>query len=115
MAGERIRVLHLIGQIGVGGCEKQLLELCRRMGRDAFELAVGYYSPDPQDMRAAFEEAGVRLYYVNKFGGISLWGFFRALRGFIRDFQPDIIHTWQYSPNCWGRLAGLSCGHRRFI
>ena len=115
MGAEKIRVLHIIGQLGVGGCEKQLLELCRRMDRDAIEQAVAYYSPDPQCMREAFAETGVRLYYVNKFGGISLWRFFLTLRGFIRDFQPDVIHTWQYSPNCWGRLAGLSCGHRRFI
>jgi len=115
METKKIRVLHIIGQISVGGCEKYLLELCRHMDRSMFEFAVCYYSPDPHNMREAFEEAGVRLYYVNKFGGVSLWGFFQALRGVIRDFQPDIIHTWQYSPNCWGRLAGLSCGYGRFI
>jgi len=113
--GRRVRVLHIIGQIGVGGCERQLLELCRRMDRGTFESGVCYDSPDPQNTPEAFEHAGVRLYYVNKFGGISLWRFFLTLRGFIRDFRPDIIHTWQYSPNCWGRLAGLSCGYTGFI
>ena len=33
----------------------------------------------------------------------------------IREFQPDIIHTWQYSPNFWGRLAGRRLGYRRFV
>jgi glycosyltransferase involved in cell wall biosynthesis len=110
-----IRILHIIGQIGVGGCEKQLLELCRRIDHDRYELAVCYYSPCADNMIDEFNQTGARLYYVNKFGGISLWRFFQTLRGFIRDFKPDIIHTWQYSPNCWGRLAGLSCGYKRFI
>ncbi len=110
-----MRILHIIGQIGVGGCERQLLELCRRMDRKRFQFAVCYYSPNPDNMVSEFEDAGARLYYVNKFGGISLWRFFQTLRGFIRDFRPDVIHTWQNSPNWWGRLAGLSCGYRRFI
>jgi len=109
------RVLHFIGQIGVGGCEKQLLELCRRMDRSRFEFGVCYYSPDPENMVEEFKETGAQLYYVNKFGGISLWRFFLTLRQFIKDFRPDIIHTWQYSPNWWGRTAGLTCGYRRFI
>ncbi|HSW45187.1 MAG TPA: glycosyltransferase, partial [Phycisphaerae bacterium] len=110
-----IRVMHIIGQIGVGGCEMQLLELCRRTNREKYEFSVCYYSPDSDNMVEQFQEAGVRLYYVNKFGGISPWRFFLTLRSFVRDFRPDIIQTWQYSPNCWGRLVALSCGYRRFL
>ncbi|MCX5685570.1 MAG: glycosyltransferase [Planctomycetota bacterium] len=110
-----IRVLHIIGQIGVGGCEMQLLELCRRMDHSKFQLGLCYYAPNPDNMVREFQNTGVKLYFVNKFGGISLWRFFLTLRQFILDFNPDIIHTWQYSPNWWGRLAGLSCGYRHFI
>jgi glycosyltransferase involved in cell wall biosynthesis len=85
------------------------------MDRSRFALGVCYYSPDPQNTPEAFEQAGVRVYYVNKFSGMPLWRFFLTLRAFIRDFGPDIIHTWQYSPNCWGRLAGISCGCSRFV
>lgn len=110
-----IRVLHFIGQLGVGGCEKQLLGLCRRIDRERFEFGVCYYAPDPDGMVQEFEAAGARLFHVNKFGGISKPRFFLQLRCFVRDFRPDIIHTWQYSANVWGRMAGLTCGYRRFI
>ena len=110
-----IRVLHIIGQLGVGGCETQLLGLCRRMDRSRFTLGVCHYAPNPDHMTREFEEAGVKVYYVNKFGGISRWRYFQTLRGFIRDFKPDVIHTWQYSSNWWGRMAGRTCGCKRFV
>jgi glycosyltransferase involved in cell wall biosynthesis len=85
------------------------------MDRTQFHFGVCYYAPDPNNQIREFQDTGAKLYFVNKFGGISLWRFFLTLRQFIRDFSPDIIHTWQYSPHWWGRLAGLSCGYRRFI
>lgn len=114
MAAAPIRVMHVIGQIGVGGCEMQLLNLCRRMDKDRFTTAVAYYAPNSDNMVTEFTDAGAKLYYVDK-TAVSLWKFFRTLRGFIKDFTPDVIHCWQLSPNAWGRLAGLSCGQRHFV
>jgi hypothetical protein len=50
-----IRVLHVIGQIAVGGCEKQLLELCRRMDPARFQFGVCYYTPNPDNMVQEFK------------------------------------------------------------
>jgi glycosyltransferase involved in cell wall biosynthesis len=111
-----IRILHVIGQIGVGGCEKQLLELIRRGNHDRSRYGLCYYSPDPDNMVRQFTEAGAQLFYVDKFGESSTtWRFFRSLRRTIREFHPDLIHTWLYSANFWGRLAGRSLGLRRLI
>ena len=85
------------------------------MDHSKYEFGVCYYSPNPDNMVKEFEEAGAELYYVNKFGGVSLLRFLLTLRGFIREFQPDIIHTWLISANFWGRLSGLLCGYKRFI
>ena len=109
------RVLHIIGQIGVGGCEKQLLELARRTDRARYQLGLCYYSPNPDNMVRQFTEAGVRLFYIDKLGESSAWRFFRDLRRTIREFKPDVIHTWLYSANFWGRLAGRSVGLCRLI
>ena len=90
-----IRILHIIGQLGIGGCETHLLELCRRMDRSRYCPAVCYYSQTPASLESGFREAGVRLYFTDKFGGQGICTFFQKLRGFVLDFKPDIIHTWQ--------------------
>jgi glycosyltransferase involved in cell wall biosynthesis len=109
------RILHIIGQIGVGGCEKQLLELIRRGDHDRYRYGLCYYSPNEDDMVRQFTEAGAQLFHVDKLGESSAWQFFRSLRRTIREFNPDIIHTWLYSANFWGRLAGRSLGLRHLI
>lgn len=110
-----VRILHFIGQLGVGGCEMQLLGLCRRLDRSRFEFAVCSYASRRDSLAGEFEKAGAKVFFVDKFGGISKIAFLRTLRRFIAEFRPDIIHTWQYSANVWGRLAGLTSGYRRFI
>jgi glycosyltransferase involved in cell wall biosynthesis len=111
-----IRILHVIGQISVGGCEKQLLELIRRSDHGRYRYGLCYYSPNPDNMVREFTEAGAQLLYVDKFGESSTTRrFFGSLRRTIREFHPDLIHTWLYSANFWGRLAGRSLGLRRLI
>ncbi len=109
-----VRVLHIIGQLGVGGCEKQLLEICRRMDRGRFDLGVAYYARMENDLVEDFRRAGVSVWFTDK-AAVGPWRFFLALRRFIREFCPDVIHCWQYSPNCWGRLAAAGCGYGRYI
>jgi glycosyltransferase involved in cell wall biosynthesis len=104
-----LRILHVIGQIGLGGCELQLLELCRRHDPAKWHIGVCYYSHDPEDLVEEFTETGIDLFYIDKCG-MSLPSFLLGMAGVIRQFRPDVIHTWQRSPNLWGRVVGLACG-----
>ena len=38
------------------------------------------------------------------------WRILRAVRGLLRELQPDILHTHLYHPNLYGRLASLGLG-----
>jgi len=109
-----IKLLHIIGQLNVGGCEKQLLEMCRRMDKTKYELSVCYYTADKNALDKEFLAAGVSVYFIDK-PALGPIRFFKKLCEIIRQVQPDIIHTWMYSPNFWGRLAGWWCGCRKFI
>lgn len=104
---DRIRIMHVIGQLTVGGCEKQLLGLCERMDRKRFDLSVCWYSRLPGELSGEFAAAGVKLVNLDKFE-MPLWKFFFRLRRAIREIRPDIVHTWLYSANAWGRWAALA-------
>src|SRR6185436_4748828 len=108
----KVRILHIIGQLAVGGCEKQLLGLCQRMNRDRYEITVCWYSRFPGELTQEFTAAGVRLVFIDKFA-LSPWKFFVQLIRTIREAKPHIVHTWMYSANAWGRwaarLAGAQC------
>lgn len=104
----RIRLLHLIGQLRRGGCESQLLGLCERMDKGRFDLSICWYTPMEDELDEAFTRAGVRTFFFDKFS-MPVWRFFRRLRGVIGEVRPDIVQTWLYSANFWGRWAAMSC------
>jgi glycosyltransferase involved in cell wall biosynthesis len=99
--------MHIIGQLGIGGCEKQLLDLCRRMDSSRYELTVCWYTRFPGELSSEFAAAGVRLIFIDKFQ-MPPWRFFGQLMQAIRQTKPDIVHTWLYSANAWGRWAALA-------
>src|ERR1041384_4549746 len=98
----KVRIMHILGQLAVGGCEKQLLQLCKRMDPGRYDLTVCWYTRFPQELGDEFAKAGVRLVFLDKFQ-LPRWKFFFELVRTIRRIQPDIVHTWMYSANAWGR------------
>ena len=109
MTERRIRILHIIGQLHGGGCERQLLGLCQRLDARRFDLSVCWYGPMAHELDGEFRAAGVNTIFFNKFS-MPAWRFFLTLRRKIREVSPDIVHTWLTSANFWGRWAAVSCG-----
>jgi glycosyltransferase involved in cell wall biosynthesis len=112
---DKIKILHVIGALGIGGCEKQLLELCKRLDKAQFELSLIWYSHLPGFEKAAwsmgnaFKDAGIKTIYIDKFS-MPLFKFIFLLRKTIKYISPDIAHSWLYSANFWGRWAAFFCG-----
>ncbi|MHC4443326.1 MAG: glycosyltransferase [Planctomycetota bacterium] len=103
----KIRLLHIIEQLGVGGCETQLLKLCKRFDKSRFDLAVCWYAVRPDCQHEKFADAGAKTIFLEK-KSMPAWRFFRKLRRIVKEASPDIVHTWMYSANFWGRWAAVT-------
>ena len=110
----RISVLHVVGQLGIGGCETQLLALCRNLDRSRFSLSLCWYWRNSPQLDQEFAQAGVRTRFIDK-DSMSPWTFFSQLRNAVREVRPDIVHTWLHSASFWGRWAAASCGVRGIV
>lgn len=111
---EKIKLLHIIGSLGVGGCEKQLLGLCQRMDRNLFDIGLIWYAATPDSMVEEFNRAGVKTFFIDKYA-LPKALFFQHMRNAIRHFGPDIVHAWLPSAGFWGRCAALACGIRKIV
>lgn len=103
-----IRLLFVIPTLVRGGAEKQLALLAAGLPRDQFEPHVAvltHTGPLEDDLRAA----GVPVTVIGKRWKLDPLAYFR-LRKLIRQFQPEIVHTWLFAANCYGRQAAWSCG-----
>lgn len=98
-----IRVLQLISTLDRSGAEKQLALLANGLPRDEFEthvIALTRGGPYADELRAA----GIPVTVLGKrakFDPLALL----KLRRHIRAIQPDVLHTWLFTANAYGRLA----------
>ena len=108
-----IRVLHVIPTLVRGGAEKQLTLLATRLPRDRFDVHVTvltHSGPYEQTLR----EAEVPLHFVNKTWKVDPGAYLR-LRRHISSLQPDIVHTWIFAANCYGRQAAFTAGVKHVL
>ncbi|MDB5339746.1 MAG: epsF 2 [Planctomycetaceae bacterium] len=103
------RVLLVIPTLDRSGAEKQLTLLATGLPRDQFDVRVvaltrgGPYAED-------LERHGVPLTILGKrwkFDPLCLW----KLSRLIKTWNPDVIHTWLFAANSYGRMVAGG-GHR---
>jgi glycosyltransferase involved in cell wall biosynthesis len=108
-----IRILQIIPTLVRGGAEKQLALLARGLPRDRFDVHVcvlTHTGPLEEELR----QAEVPLTFINKRWKLDPFAYFR-LRTEIKRLQPDIVQTWLFAANAYGRQAAFSTNVRHVI
>lgn len=108
-----LRLLLIIPTLVRGGAEKQLTLLATGLARDQFDVHVAvltHSGPYEQTLR----EAGIPVTVIGKRWKIDPGSYFR-LKSLIRKLRPDLVHTWLFAANAYGRQAALGAGVRHII
>lgn len=87
--------------------------LATSLPRSEFEVNVAVLSrtgPYEQELR----DAEVPFTLIDKSLKIDPFAFGR-LKKLIRSFKPDIVHTWLFAGNSYGRYAAIQCNVPRII
>jgi glycosyltransferase involved in cell wall biosynthesis len=100
------RIALLIPTLDRSGAEKQFTLLATRLPKDEFEvsaIALTRGGPYAADLTAG----GIPLTVIGKRAKFDPFSFTR-LRSELRRLQPQILHTWLFAANAYGRLcAGI--------
>lgn len=97
------KILLLIPTLDRSGAEKQLALLASHLPTDEFQVRVvaltrgGPYADLLAEHNIPLDILGKRL----KLDPLALL----KLRRLIKDWQPDILHTWLFAANTYGRLV----------
>jgi glycosyltransferase involved in cell wall biosynthesis len=101
------KICWIIPTLDEGGAEKQLCLLAQAIDRNRFEpLVITLSRSGPR--KVALDNAGVPVIEINKRGKLDLFAWFRLTKA-IQNFSPDIVHTWVFAANSYGRAAALRC------
>ena len=106
-----MRILFVIPTLVRHGAEKQLSILAPALARVGFDVHVcALTSGGPYE--ATLRAAGIPVTVINK-----AWKFdpiaYRRLKSRIVSLKPDIVQTFLFAANSYGRAAALSAGVKR--
>jgi glycosyltransferase involved in cell wall biosynthesis len=101
-----VKVCYILGTLEVGGAERQLLLLLKKIDREKFFPVV--IALRGGRMRREFEGIA-RVFVPGKKWKIDPFVLFRVVQVLKRE-RPDILHTFMFTSNTWGRLAGILAG-----
>ncbi|MFM8320106.1 MAG: glycosyltransferase [Chloroflexota bacterium] len=102
----RIKVLSVIGTVGLGGSERQLYLLMKHIDRQVFDPHVLVFNRIGVDvLEPAFQQAGVALHWIPP----DCTGIYRRTRfitGLLKDLKPHIVHSWTAHDNPYAAVCG---------
>lgn len=108
-----IRVLQIIPSLDRCGAEKQLTLLAQGLPRERFEVHVCALTRGGP-LEAPLREAGIPVTILGKSWKIDPLAYARLRRLIVR-LQPDLVHTWIFAANAYGRWAARSAGVRHLV
>lgn len=81
--------------------------------REEFEVRVCTLTRDGP-LVEDLQRAGIPVTSIGKKWKIDPWAFAR-LKSCIREFRPDLVHTWIFAANSYGRKAAVQCGVPKIV
>lgn len=104
---KKIRVLHLIKTLDLGGAETNLFNLVEATDRERFDIHVGYSYGG--QIEARFKKAGVRLFKYasasHRVKSLATLAIVARLVAYIRRHGIQIVHTHNFNSHIWGSMA----------
>ncbi len=108
-----MRVLLIIPTLDQGGAEKQLSLLASRLPRSGFDVHVCVLTRSGP-LHKLLDESGIPVHQIRKRWKLDPAAYLRTKKT-IQSLRPDLVHTWIFAANCYGRHAALSAGVRCVI
>ena len=106
----RARVLHLITRLPIGGAERLLVDVVRRLDPARFESVVCCIQAKGA-LAEELEGAGITVHCLNRMQSKRFdWRAVRDLARLLRSERISLLHSHLYHANLYGRLAARLAG-----
>ena len=107
------RILHIIPTLDPHGAEKQLTLLATGLPRDQFDVHVCALTRGGPHMDV-LRQAGIPVTMIGKRWKLDPAAYWQLKRHIIA-LKPDLVHTWLFAGNSYGRAAARAAGVRHLI
>lgn len=104
----KIKIVYIINNFVLGGAERLLLDVCRKLDKNKFEITVITIIGNGP-LLAEFKKLPINLRIFQKKSKLGL-GLICQIRKELKKIKPQIVHTHLFGGDTWGRLAAILAG-----
>lgn len=104
----RLKVVHVIGGLELGGAETLLYRLATNETKDIAHEVICLGKPEWYSSR--LESAGIPVTHLNMASPVTVFRGLRALRKLLRTNSADVIQSWMYHANLLAPIAARGTG-----
>jgi len=105
---EKTNIHQIIATMDIGGVERQLIELVKGLDKNKYNVTICCITrggPLEEDLK----KLGIEYHILYKKFKFDFTVIFRLIR-LIRQKKIDLIHTYLFTANTWGRIAAVLAG-----
>lgn len=112
---ERIRLVKFLTIFGIGGTEKQVVNLAKRMDRSAFDLSFGCTNRWGALLDEVVQHQGLEVseYPLSRLYGLNAFRQQLRFASVLRKNRTQIVHSYNFYANAFcipaAKLAGVPC------
>lgn len=104
---DKIKVLHVINTLGMGGAEELILDICKNINKDRFIIEVAVLESQIYPVGDELISLGIKVHLLNcNHSYLDIRKVFKLFR-VIKKTKPDIIHSHLFDANLYSRVAGI--------
>lgn len=105
---QKTNILQIIATLDIGGAERQLVELVKRLDKNKYNVTVCCITRGGP-MEENLKKLGIEYHLLHKRFKFDFTVIFKLTR-LIRQKKIDLVHTWNFTANAWGRLCAWVAG-----
>lgn len=109
----RIKIIHVVLSLDIGGLEMLVTDMLRHMDRDRFD-AVVVCIRQKGALAERMEGLGFRVYSLGGKDRLE-WGAFFKLAGLLRRENADVVHCHNTAGYLYGGIAAILAGFKKII
>ncbi len=112
---KKIRVLHVIAGMNMGGAETFLMNVFRNINRSKFEFYFLCYGTKKFDYENEIKELGGHIIRMKLHGFVNFWKNISAIKKIIKENKIDVVHAHTYFNSMFAIYAAHECNVKRII
>lgn len=90
---KKIRIIHCVGQLGMGGAETLLVNAFKHIDRKKYQFDFLVFNKDKGFYDDEVKKLGGNIYYLSSLTQVGIYQYIQQLKNFFRNEQPDVVHS----------------------